>query len=163
MPSTDSPAESVLAMVEMCYIVASHSGFVGAWRLAGVCRGARAGAKGWLRTLSRLVVCGGQNLEDMLYPSEVWRLDLWELRWERMPDLVTGRVGHACCAARGAVVVLGGGNPFGADIKDNTLIASVETLQYDTDVENIVCKVLPPLGSVRPRLRPRRACGRRER
>jgi hypothetical protein len=63
-----------------------------------------------------------------------------------MPDLVTGRVGHACCAARGDVVVLGGGNPFGADIKDNTLIASVETLQYDTDIEKIVCKVLPPLG-----------------
>jgi hypothetical protein len=39
---------------------------------------------------------------------EVWRLDLRELRWERMSDLGCERCDHACCAVRGGVVVLGG-------------------------------------------------------
>jgi hypothetical protein len=39
--------------------------------------------------------------------SEVWRLDLGELRWERLPSLTRGRGAHACCAVRGGNVVLG--------------------------------------------------------
>ena len=35
-------------------------------------------------------------------------MDLVELRWEHMPSLACRRVGHACCAVRGGVVVLGG-------------------------------------------------------
>jgi hypothetical protein len=75
--------------------------------LTGVCVAAREGAKAWLRTLPGLVVSGGVNIGE-LYTSAVWRLDLGELRWERMASLTLGRGGHACCAVRGSVVVLGG-------------------------------------------------------
>ena len=37
----------------------AFSGLVGAWRLLAVCKAARAGAKEFLGTLPRLVVCGG--------------------------------------------------------------------------------------------------------
>jgi hypothetical protein len=40
--------------------------------------------------------------------TETWGLDLATLRWEAMPALVCARYGHACCAVRGALVVLGG-------------------------------------------------------
>jgi hypothetical protein len=75
-----------------------------------VCRAARQGAKEWLQKLPGVVVCGGRvGLEGGgAYTSEVWRLDLGGLRWERLPDLTTGRAAHACCAVRGCVVVLGG-------------------------------------------------------
>jgi hypothetical protein len=71
----------------------------------------RVGAKEWLRTLRRLVVCGGfvQGGDGFGYmTSAVWRLDLGELRWERMSGLGCTRCEHACCAVRGGVVVLGG-------------------------------------------------------
>ena len=38
----------------------------------------------------------------------MWRLDLGELRWERLPDLTTGRYAHARCVVRREVAVLGG-------------------------------------------------------
>jgi hypothetical protein len=71
---------------------------------------------------------------------DVLRLDLGELRWERMPDLTRGgRHDRACCAVRGGVVVLGGwveGEPT----------ASVEMyLGYDSEAEERKQKVLPPL------------------
>jgi hypothetical protein len=47
------------ALPEFWNLVAEHSGLVGAWRLTGVCRASRVGAKQWLRTLRRLVVSGG--------------------------------------------------------------------------------------------------------
>jgi hypothetical protein len=82
---------------------------VGAWRLTGLCRASLRGAKEWLRKLPRLVVCGGRTGAGKgVRTGEVWRLDLGELRWERLPDLTTGRSCHACCAVRGGVVVLGG-------------------------------------------------------
>jgi len=40
--------------------------------------------------------------------SDVRRLDLATLRWETMPSLLHARFGHACCAVRGVLVVLGG-------------------------------------------------------
>jgi hypothetical protein len=40
--------------------------------------------------------------------SEVWGLDLATMRWEAMPAFLSARRSHACCAVRGAVVVLGG-------------------------------------------------------
>jgi hypothetical protein len=49
-------------------------------------------------------VCGGVGAGT----SDVWRLELATMRWEPMPALVTGRYDHACCAVRGALVVLGG-------------------------------------------------------
>jgi hypothetical protein len=41
---------------ELWALIAEHSGLVGAWRLTGVCKAAREGAKFWLRTLPGLVV-----------------------------------------------------------------------------------------------------------
>jgi hypothetical protein len=99
------------ALPEFWTLVAEHSGLVGAWRLTGVCRASRVGAKDWLRTLRRLVVCGGlvmQLGEEDYYTREVWWLDLGELRWERMSDLGCARAELACCAVMGGVVVLGG-------------------------------------------------------
>jgi len=40
--------------------------------------------------------------------SEVWGLDLATMRWEAMLAHLSARRGHAWCAVRGAVVVLGG-------------------------------------------------------
>ena len=105
----DWAAYRVFALSEMWCLIARHSGLVGAWRLTGVCTAARAGAKEWLRKLPGIVVCGGRT--GRLWgasTSEVWRLDLGTLRWERLPDLTSGRLAHACCAVRGGVVVLGG-------------------------------------------------------
>ena len=92
----------VFALPELWGIIAEHSGFVGAWRLTRVCRASREGAKEWLRRLPGLVVCGGVTAggswftsEGTRYTREVWRLDLGELRWERMSDLGCARAGHA--------------------------------------------------------------------
>jgi hypothetical protein len=150
MPPTahaESAAARVLALWELWFIIAAHSGVVGAWRLAGVCRAARQGAKEWLRKLPGIVVCGGRVLGGGgAYTSEVWRLDLGALRWERLPDLTTGRFAHVCCAVRRGVVVLGG---FDAR---RGLTASVEILGRDSSgaVGNTF-DILPPLscGSIR--------------
>jgi hypothetical protein len=98
--------QHVLALVEIWALVAQHSGFVGAWRLTGVCRASRAGVKEWLGTLPGLVVSGGYNMTRPM--SEVWRLDLATLQWVPMPALVAARYTHACCVVRKALVVLGG-------------------------------------------------------
>jgi hypothetical protein len=45
---------------ELWGIIAEHSGFVGAWRLTGVCVASREGAKEWLRT------SGANDDEDVL-------------------------------------------------------------------------------------------------
>jgi hypothetical protein len=135
----ESAAACVLALCELWCIIAAHSGVAGAWRLAGVCRAARQGAKEWLRKLPRLLLCGGRT--GGAFTSEVWRLDLGELRWERLPDLTTERAHHACCAVRGGVVVLGG-LVEGHDARKVT--ASVEILRYSTK-GTTVCKTLPLL------------------
>ena len=99
----------VSALPEMWAIVAELSGVVGAWRLTGVRVAARQGAKDWLRTLPGLVVCGGYTSNGPgAMTSDVWKLDLGELRWESMPSLIRERAQLACCAVRGGVVVLGG-------------------------------------------------------
>jgi hypothetical protein len=137
----ESAAARVLVLCELWFIIAAHSGVVGAWRLAGVCRAARQGAKEWLRKLPGVVVCGGRvGEEGGAYTSEVWRLDLGALRWERLPDLTTGRADHACCAVRGGVVVLGG------VVAVDEQTASVEILRRDSSgtVGNIF-DILPTL------------------
>jgi hypothetical protein len=97
------------ALPEVWALVAKHSGLVGAWRLMRVCKAASVGAKEWLGTLPGLVVCGGSTASSTGLPSRyIWRLDLATLLWEPLPDLLTARYDHACCAVRGTLVVLGG-------------------------------------------------------
>jgi hypothetical protein len=136
-----SAAARVLALWELWFIIAAHSGVVGAWRLAGVCRAARQGAKEWLRKLPGIVVCGGRvGGGEGVVTSEVWRLDLGGLRWERLPDLTTERFDHVCCAVRRGVVVLGGA------LSGHEPTASVEILRRDSSgaVGNTF-DILPPL------------------
>jgi hypothetical protein len=139
----NSATSYVFALPELWALVAEHSGVVGAWRLTGVCRVAREGAKEWLRTLPGLVVCGGVTGGGEI-SSEVWRLDLGELRWERMPSLASGRYNPACCAVRGGVVVLGGrvveADDDESESEEFLTAASVEILGFDDSDA-----VLPPL------------------
>jgi hypothetical protein len=129
----------VTALPEFWNLVAEHSGLVGAWRQTGVCRASRIGAKEWLRTLRRLVVCGGW-VGGQGCTREVWRLDLGELRWERMPDLGGARAEHACCAVRGGVVALGG------EDSEDVGLATVEVLRSDSEAaEELSFADLPPL------------------
>jgi hypothetical protein len=94
------------SLPEVWALVAKYRGVLGARRLMRVCKAARVGATEFLRTLPGLVVCGGQG--DGGIVSDVWRLDLATMQWEPMPALVAARSHHACCAVRGALVVLGG-------------------------------------------------------
>jgi hypothetical protein len=98
--------QHVLALIEIWALVAQHSGFVGAWRLTGVCRVSRAGVKEWLGTLPGLVVSSGVGGDGRM--SEVWRLDLATLQWVPMPALVAARYNHACYVVKKALAVLGG-------------------------------------------------------
>jgi hypothetical protein len=100
--------DHAVSLTEVWALVAAFSGLVGAWRLLGVCRAASAGAKEFLGTLPRLVLCGGRTASIGAAMRETLGLDLATLRWEPMPALVCARFGHACCAVRGALVVLGG-------------------------------------------------------
>jgi hypothetical protein len=108
---TNWAVDRAVSLPEVWALVAAFSGLVGAWRLLGVCRAARAGAKEFLGTLPRLMVSGGMMADGIL--RETWGLDLATLRWEAMPDLLRARSEHACCAVRGALVVLGGVAPGG--------------------------------------------------
>jgi hypothetical protein len=112
-PNARAEAESwavdrAVSLPEVWGLVAACRGLVGAWRLLGVCRAARTGVKEFLGTLPRLVVSGGYTEDGGGTVSEVWGLDLATMRWEAMPALLCARQDHACCAVRGAVVVLGG-------------------------------------------------------
>jgi hypothetical protein len=113
-----------------------------------VCRASREGAKEWLRTLPGLVVCGGLT-GGGAFTSDVWRLNLGELRWEHMPSLTRGRDAHACCAVRGGVVVLGGLVEGQAGHEEQTV--SVGILGCDSVAAAEDRFVLPPLscGTIR--------------
>jgi hypothetical protein len=100
--------DRAVSLPEVWALVAAFSGLVGAWRLLGVCRAARAGVKEFLESLLRLVVCGGYSAGSGGAVSEVWGLDLATMRWEAMPALVCARRGHACCVVRSALIALGG-------------------------------------------------------
>jgi hypothetical protein len=146
--SEDWATSRVVALPEFWTLVAEHSGLAGAWRLTGVCVAAREGAKAWLRTLPRLVVCGGYTAGGEI-SSGVWKLDLGELRWERTSDLALARMSLACCAVRGGVVVLGGEHDLFEsgehEMEDICVTASVEILEYDSEAELGQIFVLPPL------------------
>jgi hypothetical protein len=99
--------ERATGLPEFWALVAENGdGLVDAWRLLSVCRASRVGVKEWLGTLPGLVVCGGESEGEVV--RVVWRLDLATMQWEPMADMVTARSGHACCAVRGTLVVLGG-------------------------------------------------------
>jgi hypothetical protein len=119
---------------EVWGLVAAHLGLVGAWRLMRVCKAARVGAREFLSTLPGLVVCGGfgQGGESR---DDVMRLNLATLRWEPMPGLVTARAIHACCAARGKLVVLGGYTLAGGSTSSVEMLSAEEGAFVD----------LPPL------------------
>ena len=139
----------VLALPELWTLVAQHSGLVGAWRLTGVCRASREGARVWLRALPGFVTCGGLA-RDHEYKRGVWRLDLGELRWEHIADLALPRAGPACCAVRGGIAVLGGQHlPYvpGENELEDCYTASVGFLEFgDSEVgEQIQSKTLPPM------------------
>jgi hypothetical protein len=148
--ASDWATSRAVALPEFWTLVAEHSGLVGAWRLTGVCRASREGAKAWLRTLPGLVVCGGLDRLGGQISSAVWRLDLAELRWEHTSDLALGRMSHACCAVRGGIVVLGGRHAQrkpGENGLEDCFTASVEILGYDSEAEETIFKALPPLSS----------------
>jgi hypothetical protein len=141
----DCAASRVAARPELWGIIAGHSGLVGAWRLTGVCRASREGAKEWLRTLPGLVVCGGvTTTRGEALTSDVWRLDLGELRWERMLSLTRERYAHACCAVRGGVVVLGAGVVLGQE-EHFEHSASVEILGCNSAAAEEEFTILPLL------------------
>ena len=131
--------EHATSLTEIWVRIAVFSGPVGAWRLTGVCRAAREGAKGHLRSLPRLVVVCGHRVMATGMVSEVWRLDMASLQWESMSALVTARVYHACCAVRGSVAVIGGRALVGNQL---TTTASVEALSSG---EGGAFVSLPPL------------------
>jgi hypothetical protein len=119
----DCPASLVFGLPELCAHIAEKCGYAGAFRLMGLCKAARIGAKDWLRTLPGLVVCAGYIHGNDAgfdgWTSDVWRLDLGAplvrgaLPWDRLSNLTRvepNRIQPACCAIRGGVVLLGGGD-----------------------------------------------------
>jgi hypothetical protein len=129
--------ERATSLPEVWAFVAMHLGVVRAWQLMRVCRASRAGATEYLRTLPGLVVCGGITSEAKVV-SDAWRLDLATLRWEPVTALVTVRGEHACCAVRGALVVLGGSTA------GQVITPSVEMLS-SSEEEGGAFVDLPPL------------------
>jgi hypothetical protein len=112
------------SLPEIWALIAAFAGLVGAWRLTGVCRAARAGAREYLGTMPGMVVVyGTARIADMA--SNVWRLDLASLRWNTLPSLMVARYDHACCAVRGSVAVIGGRTLVGDKVNPT---ASVEVL-----------------------------------
>jgi hypothetical protein len=122
-----SATRQVFARPELCALIAEHGDLLGAYRLRGVCRATKEGAAEWLRTLPGLVVCGGIQGGRV---RGVWRLNLATLRWEPMPDLLSVRNGHMCCAVRGTIVVLGGITSEDG-VAGNSVTSSVEMLSEE--------------------------------
>ena len=152
-------ASHVIALPEMWALIAEHSGLVGAWRQTEVCLAARVGAKDWLRTLRRLVVCGGYVTGEG-FTSAVWSLDLRELRWDRTSHLGSPRGDHACCEVRGGVVVLGG---EGLAAGEEEVLSTVEALRWsDSEAGGIHLHISSATGMRSPLL-PHRTPHRRER
>jgi hypothetical protein len=144
-PSTTSAppswhVEHATSLPEIWARIAVFAGPVGAWQLTGVCRAAREGVKGHLRSLPGLVVVNGGVWTATGLVSDVWRLDLASLQWESMAALVPARVtDHVCCAVGGSVAVIGGRTLVGNDITET---ASVEAI---SSREEAVYVNLPPL------------------
>jgi hypothetical protein len=115
----------------------ARGGVAADWGVPGVAsRGeglaANAAAAGGVRR-----VCHGGEGDT----NAVWRLDLGELRWERMSDLGGARSDHVCCAVRGGVVVLGGQ----AFDDEDEVLSTVEVSRSDSQTEEHTSTALPPL------------------
>jgi len=87
---------------------ADSSGRGGCWKCAGGTHGGE-GVSGDPPEAGG--ICGYAGAGGRGAVSEVWGLDLATMRWEAMPALLSARRSHACCAVRGALVVLGGWAP----------------------------------------------------
>ena len=69
-----------------------------------------------------------------------------ELRWEHVSGLTLGRYQHACCTVRGGVVALGGLVEAEEDDEElDKVTASVEILLFDSEADESIFKILPPL------------------
>jgi hypothetical protein len=135
--------ERATSLPEVWALVAKHRGVLGARGLMRVCRASRAGGLEYLRTLPGLVVCGGRSSGGVGEAvGDVWRLNLATMRWEPMPALVTARSHHACCAVRGALVILGGVTAGGGHAAGR-YTSSVEMLSSSEEEGAFVD--LPPL------------------
>jgi hypothetical protein len=145
--------ERATSLPEVWALVAKHRGVLGARRLMRVCKAARAGGLEYLRTLPGLVMCGGASL-GVGRVNDAWKLDLATMRWEPMPALLTARSNHACCAVRGALVVLSGfteeeeeeeeeGEEEEEEEEEDVLTSSVE--MFSSSEEGGAFAGLPPL------------------
>jgi hypothetical protein len=84
-PLTDAgiwAVDRAVSLIEVWALVAAFSGLVGAWRLLGVCRATRAGAKEFRGSLPRLVVCGGYSAGGggAVVVNGTWWLELVTMR-----------------------------------------------------------------------------------
>jgi len=128
------------SLPEIWACIAVWAGLVGAWRLAGVCRAARAGVKEYLGTLPGLVVVYGGGTLAAGMASNVWRLDLVSLRWAPMPSTVRAWSDHTCCVVRRSVAVIGG--RVVGEVAGGTATSSVEVLSPG---QGAAFTSLPPL------------------
>jgi hypothetical protein len=122
---------------EVWALVAAHRGVVGACQLMRVCKDAHAGGKEYLSTVPGLVVCGGYTGDEAA--SDVLRLDLPTMRWVPMHALVTARDDHACCVARGTLVVLGGFLQEGGRTSSVEMLSSSEEGGAFVDLPPLSC------------------------
>jgi hypothetical protein len=128
------------SLPEIWACIAVWAGLVGAWRLTGVCRAARAGVKEYLGTLPGLVVVYGGGTLAAGMASNVWRLDLVSLRWASMPSTVRAWSDHTCCVVRRSVAVIGGRVVI--EVAGGTATSSVEVLSPG---QGAAFTSLPPL------------------
>jgi len=154
--SASRAAAQVLGLPELWTLIAEHCGFIGTFRLILVRKDASQGAKEWLLTLPRLVVCSGRTpLGNRT--SEVWRLSLMGLRWERLGDLTCTRDLSACCTVKGRVVVVGG-----KIWKGDHHLPTAEISGRDDEAQGSIFELLPALSYQRSQYRLRCDCNRRE-
>jgi hypothetical protein len=127
------------SLPEIWACIAVWAGLVGAWRLTGVCKAARAGVQEYLGTLPGLVVVYGGGTLAAGMSSNVWRLDLVLLRWAPMPSTELALSENTCCVVRRSVAVIGrvvGG------VAGGTATSSVEVLSPG---QGAAFTSLPPL------------------
>jgi N-acetylneuraminic acid mutarotase len=87
-------------------------------------------------------VCGGRTSEEggaAVEVSDVWRLNLANMRWEPMPALVTARDRPACCVVRGNLVVLGGETTGGRYTSSVEMLSSSEEGGAFVDLPPLSC------------------------
>jgi hypothetical protein len=91
----DSAASRVFARPELWALIAEHSGFVGAWRLTGVCRASREGAKERLRGDEKVLSFWRQACPEL---RPLWPADADVSTWEGVT--FGGEGGHGVARRR---------------------------------------------------------------